>query len=112
MLDLIGENPAKAVRKIEKTPDDKQNDNIIISSEKLALKSLHQNFYDNYKITEELSINCISRFEIRKWKCARILDKSLNLIFMIDRKIKMLINLSHTNIIKIYQILEDENIYI
>ena len=32
---------------------------------------------------------------------------------MIDRKIKMLINLSHPNIIKIYQILEDENfIYI
>ena len=45
-------------------------------------------------------------------KCVRILDKSLNPTFMSDRKIKMLINLSHTNIIKIYQILEDENIYI
>ena len=28
---------------------------------------------------------------------------------MSDRKIKMLINLSNTNIIKIYQILKDEN---
>ena len=103
MLDLIGENPAKAVRKIEKTPDDKQNDNIIISSEKLALKSLHQNFYDNYKITEELSINCYVVEDLKlgntnEPKCVRILDRSLNPTFMSDRKIKMLINLSHTNI--------------
>lgn len=115
MLELIGEDPTKAVRKVEKTSDDKQNEHIILSPEKLALKSLHQNFYDNYKITEELSTNCYVVEDLKlgnaneQPKCVRIIDKSISPILMSDRKIKMLINLSHANIIKIFQILEDEN---
>lgn len=115
MLELIGEDPTKAVRKVEKV-EDKQNDDIILSAEKLAMKSLEQNFYDNYKIIEELSNDCYLVEDLKLGnangqKSVRIIDKALYPTLMSDRKIKMLTQLSHANVIKIFQILEDENYF-
>ena len=118
MLELIGDNPESFERKkAEIIEDDKKGENeMIISPEKLAIEGLHQNFTDLYNIIDKISYNTFTVENIKgepTLKCARIIEKSSSPVFLSDRKIKMLIGLDHPNIVKNYQILEDEiNIYI
>ena len=118
MLELIGDNPESFERKkAEIIEDDKKGENeMIISPEKLAIEGLHQNFTDLYNIIDKISYNTFTVENIKgepTLKCARIIEKSNSPVFLSDRKIKMLIGLDHPNIVKNYQILEDEiNIYI
>ena len=118
MLELIGDNPESFERKkTEIIEDDKKGENeMIISPEKLAIEGLHQSFTDLYNIIDKISYNTFTVENIKgepTLKCARIIEKSSSQVFLSDRKIKMLIGLDHPNIVKNYQILEDEiNIYI
>ena len=57
MLELIGEDPSKAVRRKETVIEDKLTENVLISPDKLAIQNLKKDFYENYKIIEEISIN-------------------------------------------------------
>ncbi len=118
MLELIGDNPESFERrKTEIIEEDNKGENeMIISPEKLAIEGLHQNFTDLYNIIDKISYNTFTVENIKgepTLKCARIIEKSSSPVFLSDRKIKMLIGLDHPNIVKNYQILEDEiNIYI
>ena len=118
MLELIGDNPESFERrKTEIIEEDNKGENeMIISPEKLAIEGLHQNFTDLYNIIDKISYNTFTVENIKgepTLKCARIIEKSSSQVFLSDRKIKMLIGLDHPNIVKNYQILEDEiNIYI
>ena len=116
MLELIGDDPSTAIRKKEITENDieKQNlnENIILSAEKLALSGLGEKFDENYKIIESLSLNTFLIEDLKtepKEKSARIISKKNSHIFLSDKKIKMLAELDHPNIIKIFKIIEDED---
>ena len=117
MLELIGENPKPLVRVLDSVRvDGSANDNAIITVDKIALQNLKKDFYDNYKIIEEISVNNylvedIKLGETNGQKCARIIDKSLNQISLSDRMITTLTNLAHPNLIRILEILEDDKYF-
>ena len=117
MLELIGENPKPLVRVLDSVRVDRiANDNAIITVDKIALQNLKKDFYDNYKIIEEISVNNylvedIKLGETNGQKCARIIDKSFNQISSNDRMIITLTNLSHPNLIRILEILEDDKYF-
>ena len=116
MLEIIGENPNSMIRGVTKSINTKINDDIIISPEKLAIQNLKKSFYENYKLLEEISINNylvedLTLGDTNGQKCARIIDKSLNQILMSDRAISTLVKLSHPNLVKIIEILEDDKYY-
>ena len=115
MLELIGNDPTKAIRKKETIIEDKLTENVIISPDKLAIQNLKKNFFDHYKIIEEISINNYLIEDLKfgdtnGQKCARIIDKSLNQnqILLSDRIISTLVKLSHPNLVRIIEILEDD----
>ena len=118
MLELIGEDPTFAIRRKTTTLTGGVNDNIILSPEKIAIQNLKKDFYANYRILEEISVNNyliedLKLGDINGQKCARIIDKSINQnkILMSDRIISTLVKLTHPNIIKIIEILEDEKYF-
>ena len=118
MLELIGEDPSKAVRKKETIIEDKLTENVLISPDKLAIQNLKKDFYENYKIIEEISINNylvedLKLGDANGQKCARIIDKALNQnqLLLSDRVITTLVKLTHPNLVRIIEILEDDKYY-
>ena len=116
MLELIGEDKNNAVRTKEAQIEEKTNDNIVITPDKLAFQNLKKDFYENYKIIEEVSVNNyiiedLKLGDVNGKKCARIIDKSMNTILMSDRRITTLVKLTHPNLVKIIEILEDDKYY-
>ena len=115
MLELIGEKPS--LRSVGTIRDDKPpSDNAVISLDKVAFQNLKKDFYENYKIIEELSNNNYIVEDLKLGdsngqKCVRIIDKSLSQILLSDRTISTLIKLSHPNIIRIIEILEDDKYF-
>ncbi len=116
MLELIGDNPELFERKktdiIEENK--KGEKEVIVSAEKLAIDNLYKNFDDLYRIIDKISYNTFTVENIKgepDLKCARIIEKKNVSLFLSDRKIKMLIELDHPNVIKNYDIIEDENNY-
>ena len=119
MLELIGDDPQNAVRAKEEKEDSyeqKVNENIIITAEKLALNNIHKNFYEFYNIIELIEDNVFLCEDVKNegdLKCVRIIDKNKNPVFLSEGKIKMLVSLDSPNIIKIFDIFEDDyNIFI
>ena len=117
MLELIGDDPKNAVRKKEEEEinDKKINENIIITAEKLILNNLHKNFSEFYSIIDliEDNVYLCEDLKLGDLKCVRIIDKEKNPVFLSEGKIKMLVSLDSPNIIKIFNIFEDDfNIYI
>ena len=117
MLELIGDDPKNAVRKKEEEEinDKKINENIIITGEKLILNNLHKNFSEFYSIIDliEDNVYLCEDLKLGDLKCVRIIDKEKNPVFLSEGKIKMLVSLDSPNIIKIFNIFEDDfNIYI
>ena len=119
MLELIGDDPKNAVRKKEEKEeafDQKVNENIIITAEKLALSNLHKNFYEFYSIVELIEDNVYLCEDLKlggELKCVRIIDKEKNPVFLSEGKIKMLVSLDSPNVIKIFDIFEDDyNVFI
>ena len=118
MLSLIGVDPVAAIRRKTTIIEGGVTDNIILSPDKIAIQNLKKDFYQNYRIIEEISMNNylvedIKLGDVNGQKCARIIDKSLNKnqILMSDRIISTLVKLSHPNIIKIIEILEDDKYF-
>ena len=113
MLGLIGVDPSEIIRKVSKDRDNKMIDDVLITPEKLAIQNLKKNFYKNYKIIEEISINnyLVEDINLGDTKCARIIDKSLNETLMSDRAISTLVKLSHPNLVKIIELLEDDKYF-
>ena len=113
MLELIGDDPNGVVRKLsEEDHDDKINENIIITPEKLALNNLSKNFFEFYSIIKLIEDNVYLCEDIKlggEEKCVRIIDKKKNPFFLSEGKIKMLVNLDSPNIIKIINIFEDDD---
>ena len=115
MLELIGEKPSIRLKGsiiVDKPP----TDNVVISVDKLGIENLKKDFYENYKIIEEISINNYIVEDLKLGdsngqKCARIIDKSLNQILLSDRAISTLLKLSHPNLIRIIEILEDDKYF-
>ena len=117
MLELIGDDPKNAVRKKEEEEinDKKINENIIITAEKLILNNLHKNFSEFYSIIDliEDNVYLCEDLKLGDLKCVRIIDKEKNPVFLSEGKIKMLVSLDSPNVIKIFNIFEDDfNIYI
>jgi calcium-dependent protein kinase len=117
MLELIGDDPKNAVRKKEEEEinEKKINENIIVSAEKYVLNNLHKNFSEFYSIIDliEDNVYLCEDLKLGDLKCVRIIDKEKNPVFLSERKIKMLVNLDSPNVIKIFNIFEDDfNIYI
>ena len=117
MLELIGDDPKNAVREKEEEEinDKKINENIIITPEKLVLNNLHKNFNEFYSIIDliEDNVYLCEDLKLGDLKCVRIIDKEKNPVFLSEGKIKMLVSLDSPNIIKIFNIFEDDfNIYI
>ena len=118
MLELIGDDPVAAIRKKATIIETAVTDNIILSPDKIAIQNLKKDFYQNYRIIEEISMNNylvedIKLGDINGQRCARIIDKSVNKnkILMSDRIISILVKLSHPNLIKIIEILEDDKYF-
>ena len=118
MLQLIGEDPSSAIRKKTTLIEGGINDNLILSPEKIAIQNLKKDFYQNYKIVEEISMNNYLIEDLKMGdesgqKCARIIDKSANKnkILMSDRIISTLVKLSHPNLVKIIEVLEDDKYF-
>ena len=113
MLGLIGVDPSEIIRKVSKDRDNKMIDDVLITPEKLAIQNLKKNFYKNYKIIEEISINnyLVEDINLGDTKCARIIDKSINETLMSDRAISTLVKLSHPNLVKIIELLEDDKYF-
>ena len=118
MLQLIGEDPTVAIRKKNTIIEGNVTENIILSPDKIAIQNLKKDFYENYKILEQISINNyliedLKLGDANGQKCAKIIDKSnnRNKILMSDRIITTLVKLSHPNIIKIIEILEDNKYF-
>ena len=118
MLQLIGENPSAAIRKKSTLLDSSVTNNIILAPDKIVIQNLKKDFYENYKIVEEISMNNyliedLKLGDANGQKCARIIDKTTNKnkILMSDRIISTLVKLSHPNLIKIIEILEDDKYY-
>ena len=83
MLELIGDDPVAAIRKKATIIESAVTDNIILSPDKVAIQNLKKDFYQNYRIIEEISMNNylvedIKLGDTNGQKCARIVDKSLN----------------------------------
>ena len=117
MLELIGDDPKNAVRKKEEEEinEKKINENIIVSAEKYVLNNLHKNFSEFYSIIDliEDNVYLCEDLKLGDLKCVRIIDKEKNPVFLSEGKIKMLVSLDSPNIIKIFNIFEDDfNIYI
>ena len=118
MLQLIGDDPTSAIRKKNTMIEGNVTENIVLSPDKIAIQNLKKDFYENYKILEQISINNyliedLKLGDANGQKCARIIDKSNNRhkILMSDRIITTLVKLSHPNLIKIIEILEDEKYF-
>ena len=120
MLELIGEDSSAAIRKKTTNimPGSGLSENIVLSPDKIAIQNLKKDFYSNYKILEEISVNNYLIEDLKfgdanGQKCARIIDKQLNQnkILMSDRVITTLVKLSHPNIVKIIEILEDDKYF-
>lgn len=118
MLQLIGDDPTSAIRKKNTLIEGNVTENIVLSPDKIAIQNLKKDFYENYKILEQISINNyliedLKLGDANGQKCARIIDKSNNRhkILMSDRIITTLVKLSHPNLIKIIEILEDEKYF-
>lgn len=116
MLELIGDDPTNAVRAkdvdVDESELNKVNENIIISAEKVAISGLNQKFDEHYRIIEQISTNTYLVEEIKNdtvLKAVRIINKKDKNVFLSDKKIKMLCELDHPNIIKIINIMEDED---
>ena len=113
MLELIGDDPKNAVRKKDEEEEKKVNENIIISPEKLVLNNLHKNFNEFYNIIDliEDNVYLCEDLKLGDLKCVRIIEKEK--VFLSEGKIKMLVSLDSPNVIKIFNIFEDDfNIYI
>ena len=83
MLQLISEDSTNAIRKKTTLIEGEVTDNIIVSPDKIAIQNLKKDFYQNYRIIEEISMNNylvedIKLGDVNGQKCARIIDKSLN----------------------------------
>ena len=118
MLELINEDPTKAIRKKETIIEDKLNENILISPDQLAIQNLKKDFFSNYKIIEEISNNNYIVEDLKLGdsngkKCVRIIDKTLteNKVLLSDRIITTLVKLTHPNLIRIIEILEDDKYF-
>ena len=118
MLQLIGEDPTITIRKKNTIIEGNVTENIILSPDKIAIQNLKKDFYENYKILEQISINNyliedLKLGDANGQKCAKIIDKSnnRNKILMSDRIITTLVKLSHPNLIKIIEILEDNKYF-
>ena len=118
MLELIGDDPNSAIRKKTTLIEGEVKDNIVLSAEKIAIQNLKKDFYQNYKIVEEISLNNYLIEDLKLGdengqKCVRIIDKSTNKnkILMSDRIINTLVKLSHPNLIRIIEILEDDKYF-
>ncbi len=118
MLELIGDDPNSAIRKKTTLIEGEVKDNIVLSAEKIAIQNLKKDFYQNYKIIEEISLNNYLIEDLKLGdengqKCVRIIDKSTNKnkILMSDRIINTLVKLSHPNLIRIIEILEDDKYF-
>ena len=118
MLELINEDPNKAIRKKEAAVEEKLSEKVLITHDKLAIQNLKKDFYKNYKIIEELSINNYIVEDLvlgdsNGQKCARIIDKDLNQnkVLLSDKIITTLVKLSHPNLIRIIEILEDDKYF-
>ena len=115
MLELIGEGPLVRIKDSIRV-DRQTNENAVIKMEKIAIQNLQKDFFENYKIIEEISVNNYLIEDLKLGdsngqKCARIIDKSLNKISLSDRMITTLINLSHPNLVRIIEILEDDKYF-
>ena len=100
MLELIGDDPNSAIRKKTTLIEGEVKDNIVLSAEKIAIQNLKKDFYQNYKIIEEISLNNYLIEDLKLGdengqKCVRIIDKSTNKnkILMSDRIINTLVKL-------------------
>ena len=118
MLQLIGDDPNSAIRKKTTLIEGAVTDNIILSPDKIAIQNLKKDFYQNYRIIEEISMNNYLVEDLKLGddngqKCARIIDKAANKnkILMSDRIISILVKLSHPNLIKIIEVLEDDKYF-
>ena len=118
MLELINEDSTKAIRKKETIIEDKMNENVLISPDQLAIQNLKKDFFSHYKIIEEISNNNYVVEDLKLGdssgqKCVRIIDKSLNenKVLLSDRIITSLVKLTHPNIIRIIEILEDDKYF-
>ena len=116
MLELIGDDPSNAVRAKDLDVDEnelnKVNENIIISAEKVAIAGLNKKFDEYYRIVEQISTNTYLIEETNNdtlAKAVRIINKKDKNVFLSDKKVKMLCELDHPNIIKIIDIMEDED---
>ena len=114
MLELIGEKPS--IRNKDDNSKKQTTDDVLISIDKIAKQNLKKDFYTNYKIVEEISINNylvedLKLGDTNGQKCVRIIDKSLNSIFLSDREIVTRLQLSHPNLIRIIEILEDDKYF-
>ena len=116
MLELIGDDPSNAVRAKDLDVDEnelnKVNENIIISAEKVAIAGLNKKFDEYYRIVEQISTNTYLIEETNNdtvSKAVRIINKKDKNVFLSDKKVKMLCELDHPNIIKIIDIMEDED---
>ena len=116
MLELIGDDPSNAVRAKDLDVDEnelnKVNENIIISAEKVAIAGLNKKFDEYYRIVEQISTNTYLIEEVNNdtvAKAVRIINKKDKNVFLSDKKVKMLCELDHPNIIKIINIMEDED---
>jgi calcium-dependent protein kinase len=117
MLELIGEPPSSRLKTSIRV-DRPANENVVIKMEKIAIENLQKDFYENYKIIEEISVHNflvedLNLGDSNGQKCVRIISKSQNKISLSDRMITTLINLSHPNLVRIIEILEDDkNFYV
>ena len=105
MLQLIGENPSAAIRKKSTLLDSSITNNVILAPDKIVIQNLKKDFYENYKIIEEISMNNyliedLKLGDANGQKCARIIDKTTNKnkILMSDRIISTLVKLSHPDL--------------
>ena len=57
MLQLIGDDPTTAIRKKNAIIEGNVTENIVLSPDKIAIQNLKKDFYENYKILEQISIN-------------------------------------------------------
>ena len=104
MLELIGDDPNSAIRKKTTLIEGEVKDNIVLSAEKIAIQNLKKDFYQNYKIIEDISLNNYLIEDLKLGdengqKCVRIIDKSTNKnkILMSDRIINTLVISSKFN---------------
>ena len=118
MLELIDEDPSKAIRRKENVIEDRLNENVLITPDQLAIQNLKKDFFANYKIIEEISNNNYIIEDLKLGsatgqKCVRIIDKTLteNKVLLSDRTITTLVKLTHPNIIRIIEILEDDKFF-